>query len=403
MCHFRVNVPFYVSFLCQGKYLQRIDLGCMLVYRSILAAKRKVVKDLIEISEKVENVRLSDDGTKVIILDQEKLPNAEEYLELDNAEDIYEAIFRLKVRGAPAIGICAGYGIYVLARQIDTEDFDTFYKEFKQKRNYLDSSRPTAVNLSWALKRMERVVINNREKTVDKIKGLLLAESRKIQAEDIEMCRAISEYGLSLLKDGDGILTHCNAGPLATSKYGTALGPLLLGKERGMEFHVFADETRPLLQGARLTAYELQKAGVDVTLICDNMAGLVMKNGWINACLVGCDRIAANGDTANKIGTSAVAVLAQYYHIPFYVLGPTSTIDMNCPTGDDITIELRDPEEIKSRYYREPSTLPEVKCYNPAFDVTPHELITGIVTEHGVIEPPYKENLAALFQAGKCC
>lgn len=403
MCHFRVNVPFYVSFLCQGKYLQRIDLGCKLVYRSILAAKRKVVKDLIEISEKVENVRLSDDGTKVVILDQEKLPNAEEYLELDNAEDIYEAIFRLKVRGAPAIGICAGYGIYVLARQIDTEDFDTFYKEFKQKRNYLDSSRPTAVNLSWALKRMERVVINNREKTVDEIKGLLLAESRKIQAEDIEMCRAISEYGLSLLKDGDGILTHCNAGPLATSKYGTALGPLLLGKERGMEFHVFADETRPLLQGARLTAYELQKAGVDVTLICDNMAGLVMKNGWINACLVGCDRIAANGDTANKIGTSAVAVLAQYYHIPFYVLGPTSTIDMNCPTGDDITIELRDPEEIKSRYYREPSTLPEVKCYNPAFDVTPHELITGIVTEHGVIGPPYKENLAALFQAGKCC
>ena len=403
MCHFRVNVPFYVSFLCQGKYLQRIDLGCMLVYRSILAAKRKVVKDLIEISEKVENVRLSDDGTKVIILDQEKLPNAEEYLELDNAEDIYEAIFRLKVRGAPAIGICAGYGIYVLARQIDTEDFDSFYKEFKQKRNYLDSSRPTAVNLSWALNRMERVVINNREKTVDEIKGLLLAESRKIQAEDIEMCRAISEYGLSLLKDGDGILTHCNAGPLATSKYGTALGPLLLGKERGMEFHVFADETRPLLQGARLTAYELQKAGVDVTLICDNMAGLVMKNGWINACLVGCDRIAANGDTANKIGTSAVAVLAQYYHIPFYVLGPTSTIDMNCPTGDDITIELRDPEEIKSRYYREPSTLPEVKCYNPAFDVTPHELITGIVTEHGVIGPPYRENLAALFQARKCC
>lgn len=403
MCHFRVNVPFYVSFLCQGKYLQLIDLGCMLVYRSILAAKRKVVKDLIEISEKIENVRLSDDGTKVIILDQEKLPNAEEYLELDNAEDIYEAIFRLKVRGAPAIGICAGYGIYVLARQIDTEDFDSFYKEFKQKRNYLDSSRPTAVNLSWALNRMERVVINNREKTVDEIKGLLLAESRKIQAEDIEMCRAISEYGLSLLKDGDGILTHCNAGPLATSKYGTALGPLLLGKERGMEFHVFADETRPLLQGARLTAYELQKAGVDVTLICDNMAGLVMKNGWINACLVGCDRIAANGDTANKIGTGAVAVLAQYYHIPFYVLGPTSTIDMNCPTGDDITIELRDPEEIKSRYYREPSTLPEVKCYNPAFDVTPHELITGIVTEHGVIGPPYRENLAALFQAGKCC
>lgn len=348
--------------------------------------------------EKIENVRLSDDEKKVIILDQEKLPNVEEYLELDSAEDIYEAIFRLKVRGAPAIGICAGYGIYVLARQIETEDFDTFYKQFKEKKDYLDSSRPTAVNLSWALNRMERVVLNNREKTIAEIKALLLAESRKIQEEDVEMCRAISEHGLSLLKDGDGILTHCNAGPLATSKYGTALGPLLLGKERGMEFHVFADETRPLLQGARLTAYELQKAGVDVTLICDNMAGLVMKNGWVNACLVGCDRIAANGDAANKIGTSVAAVLAQYYHIPFYVLGPTSTIDINCPTGEDITIELRDPEEIKSKYYREPSTLPEVKCYNPAFDVTPHELITGIVTEHGIIRAPYKENIAKLFE-----
>lgn len=346
----------------------------------------------------VENVRLSDDETKVIILDQEKLPNVEEYLELDNAEDIYEAIFCLKVRGAPAIGICAGYGIYVLARKIETDDFDTFYREFKEKKNYLDSSRPTAVNLSWALNRMEKVVLNNREKPVAEIKDLLLAESRKIQAEDVDMCRAISEHGLSLLKDGDGILTHCNAGPLATSKYGTALGPILLGKERGMDLHVFADETRPLLQGARLTAYELQTAGVDVTLICDNMAGLVMKNGWVNACLVGCDRIAANGDTANKIGTSMVAVLAQYYHIPFYVLGPTSTIDINCPTGDDITIELRDPEEIKSKYYREPAALPEVKCYNPAFDVTPHELITGIVTEHGVIRAPFKKNIEKMFK-----
>ena len=348
--------------------------------------------------DKIDNVRLSDDETKVIILDQEKLPNAEEYLGLDNAEDIYEAIFRLKVRGAPAIGICAGYGIYVLARKIETDDFDTFYREFKEKKDYLDSSRPTAVNLSWALNRMEKVVLNNREKPVAEIKDLLLAESRKIQAEDVEMCRAISEHGLSLLKNRDGILTHCNAGPLATSKYGTALGPILLGKERGMDLHVFADETRPLLQGARLTAYELQKAGVDVTLICDNMAGLVMKNGRVNACLAGCDRIAANGDTANKIGTSMVAVLAQYYHIPFYVLGPTSTIDINCPTGDDITIELRDPEEIKSKYYREPVTLPEVKCYNPAFDVTPHELITGIVTEHGVIRAPFKENIKKMFR-----
>ena len=346
----------------------------------------------------IENVRLSEDETKVVILDQEKLPNVEEYLELGTAEEIYEAIFRLKVRGAPAIGICAGYGIYVLARQIETDDFDTFYREFKKQKEYLDSSRPTAVNLSWALNRMEKVVVNNSGKPVAEIKDLLLKESRMIQAEDVEMCRAISQYGLSLLKDGDGILTHCNAGPLATSKYGTALGPLLLGKERGMEFHVFADETRPLLQGARLTAYELQKAGVDVTLICDNMAGLVMKNGWVNACLVGCDRIAANGDAANKIGTSVVAVLAQYYHIPFYVLGPTSTIDINCPTGDDITIELRDQEEIKSRYYKEPASLPEVKCYNPAFDVTPHELITGIVTEYGILRAPFGENISKMFK-----
>lgn len=212
------------------------------------------------------------------------------------------------------------------------------------------------------------------------------------------MCRAISEYGLSLIKDGDGVLTHCNAGPLATSRYGTALGPLFLGKERGMNFHVFSDETRPLLQGARLTSYELQKAGIDVTLICDNMASIVMKNGWVQACFVGCDRVAANGDTANKIGTSGVAILAKHYGIPFYVLGPTSTIDLNCPDGDHIPIELRDPDEIREKWYAEPMALPEVKCYNPAFDVTDHTLIAGIVTEKGICRAPYTESLAALFK-----
>jgi len=211
------------------------------------------------------------------------------------------------------------------------------------------------------------------------------------------MCRAISEFGLSLLRDGDGVLTHCNAGPLATSRYGTALGPLFLGKERGMEFHVFADETRPLLQGARLTSYELYNAGIDVTLICDNMASLVMKNGWVQACLVGCDRVAANGDTANKIGTSGVAVLAKYYGIPFYVLGPTSTIDRNCKKGNEIQIELRDPEEIKSKFYREPVAPAGVKCYNPAFDVTDHSLISAIVTEKGICRAPYEESIASLF------
>jgi methylthioribose-1-phosphate isomerase len=244
---------------------------------------------------------------------------------------------------------------------------------------------------------MESVVTANQDKMVPEILKLLEAECRDIHAEDIKMCAAISEFGLTLIKDGDGILTHCNAGPLATSRYGTALGPLFLGKERGLNFKVFADETRPLLQGARLTAYELEKAGIDVTLICDNMASIVMKNGWIQACFVGCDRIAANGDAANKIGTSQVAILAKHYGIPFYVLGPTSTIDLNCKTGEDIEIELRDPDEIKVKFYKEPMALKEVKCYNPAFDVTDHNLITAIVTEKGICYAPFEESIAALF------
>ncbi len=345
----------------------------------------------------IESVRLSDDGTAVVIIDQTQLPGRTEYLTLSTAEDIWEAIHSLKVRGAPAIGICAGYGIYCLALKIREKDYNGFLREFRREKDYLDSARPTAVNLSWALNRMERVVTGNRDKQVPDILNLLKEECCRIHQEDISMCRAISEYGLSLLKDGDGVLTHCNAGPLATSRYGTGQGPLFLGKERGMNFHVYADETRPLLQGARLTAYELQRAGIDVTLICDNMAGIVMKNGWVQACMVGCDRVAANGDTANKIGTSGVAILARYYNIPFYVLGPTSTIDMNCRTGDDIRIELREPEEIKEKFYREPVALKEVKCYNPSFDVTDHSLITAVITEKGICRPPFTESLAALF------
>lgn len=345
----------------------------------------------------IDNVKLSDDKCSVIIIDQTKLPTVTEYLTLSTAKDLYDAIFELKVRGAPAIGICAGFGIYVLARTIETEDYGTFYQKFKEYQEYLNSSRPTAVNLSWVLNRMEKVVTDHQGLEVKEILTLLEKECQMIQDEDMEMCRAISEYGLSLIKEGDGILTHCNAGPLATSRYGTALGPLFLGKERGMEFKVFADETRPLLQGARLTSYELQKAGIDVTLICDNMASLVMKNGWIQACFVGCDRVAANGDAANKIGTSGVAILAKHYGIPFYVLGPSSTIDLNCKTGADIEIELRNPDEIKKKFYEKPMALEEVKCYNPAFDVTDHSLISGIVTEHGICRAPYTESLAKIF------
>lgn len=346
----------------------------------------------------IDNVKLSDDRSSVIIIDQTKLPNITEYLTLQTPKDLYDAIFELKVRGAPAIGICAGFGIYVLARTIGAEDYDTFYNRFAKYKEYLNSSRPTAVNLSWALNRMEKVVTGHRDLPVKAILNLLEKECMEIQEEDRRMCRAISEYGLSLIKDGDGILTHCNAGPLATSHYGTALGPLFLGKERGMEFKVFADETRPLLQGARLTSYELCRAGIDVTLICDNMASLVMKNGWVQACFVGCDRVAANGDAANKIGTSGVAILAKHYGIPFYVLGPSSTIDLSCRTGEDITIELRDPDEIRKKFYEQPMALPEVKCYNPAFDVTDHTLISGIITEKGICRAPYTESLAKIFE-----
>ena len=252
-----------------------------------------------------------------------------------------------------------------------------------------------------AIREMMRTALEHVHDTRGQMLDALYERAVAIHEEDIAKCRAISEYGLSLLKEGDGVLTHCNAGPLATSRYGTAQGPFLLAVERGMHIQVFADETRPLLQGARLTSYELQRAGVDVTLICDNMASIVMKNGWVQACFVGCDRVAANGDTANKIGTSGVAILAKHYGIPVYVLGPTSTIDMACPDGDHIPIEERDGEEIKTMWYEKPMALPEVKCYNPAFDVTDHELIAGIVTEKGICRPPYTKSLKALFDDKK--
>ena len=344
-----------------------------------------------------EHIHLGDDRTGVVILDQTLLPNRVEYLTLREPEEMFEAIRLLRVRGAPAIGICGGYCLAALAEQRRELPYDRFVGELHRLAQYLSSSRPTAVNLSWALNRLEQRISALPNAAPPDLAAALREEALAIHREDIAMCRAISEFGLTLLKDGDGVLTHCNAGPLATSQYGTALGPLLLGKERGMSFRVFADETRPLLQGARLTSYELHRAGVDVTLICDNMASTVMKNGWVNACFVGCDRVAANGDTANKIGTSGVAILARHYGLPFYVLGSTSTIDLSCPTGGDIRIELRDPDEISSKFYLQPMAPEGVKCYNPAFDVTDHELITGIVTEKGICRPPYSQSLAELF------
>ena len=344
------------------------------------------------------SVHLSQDQEAVEIIDQRRLPNETRIMVLKSAVEFYDAIKTLAVRGAPAIGICAGYAMAVLASQKEGDDAKEFFREMEKDGEYLISSRPTAVNLSWAVKRMTGVISSHLDCAPSEIKRLMMEEAKAIHREDIEMCYAIADYGLSLVKPGDGILTHCNAGPLATSKYGTALGPIFLGKERGIDLHVFSDETRPLLQGARLTSYELQKGGIDVTLICDNMASLVMKNGWVQACFVGCDRIAANGDFANKIGTSQVAIVAKHYGIPFYTLGPRSTIDMNCPTGADIQIELRDPDEIRTMWYKEPMALPEVKCYNPAFDVTDHSLLTAIVTDQGIIYPPFEENLKKIME-----
>ena len=344
-----------------------------------------------------DTVRLDDENNAVVIIDQTKLPGKIEIISLHTAQEIWNAIYLLQVRGAPAIGVAAAYGIYVLAKRMDTEDYDTFYREFVRQKEYLDSSRPTAVNLSWALNRMQRVVEAHSGETVAQIKEALHRESVAIQEEDIWVCRMIGEHGLTLVKPGDGILTHCNAGQLATSKYGTATAPIYLGEERGYHFHVFADETRPLLQGARLTAFELQSSGVDVTLICDNMSATVMKNGWVNAVFVGCDRVAANGDAANKIGTAVVAAVAKYYGVPVYICSPTSTIDLNTPTGAEIKIEQRPAEEVTEMWYKERMAPEGIKVFNPAFDVTDHELIAGIVTEYGVARAPYTESLAAIF------
>ena len=338
-----------------------------------------------------DTVSLDDAGNAVVIIDQTLLPGRTELIRLKTAEEIWNAIYLLQVRGAPAIGVCAAFGIYLLAKSCKEENYDRFLAEFRKNKEYLDSSRPTAVNLSWALNRMERVVTEHAGSPTAEIVALLKKEAEEIRDEDIRVCRRIGEYGLTLLKHGDGILTHCNAGQLATVRYGTATAPIYLGQERGYDLRVFADETRPLLQGARLTAYELLSSGVDVTLICDNMASAVMKNGWVNAVFVGCDRVAANGDTANKIGTSGVAILAAHYGIPFYVCAPTSTIDLSTPTGADIRIEERKPEEVSEMWYRERMAPEGVKIFNPAFDVTDHSLITGIVTEYGVLRAPYEE------------
>jgi methylthioribose-1-phosphate isomerase len=346
----------------------------------------------------IQSVRLDDERDMLVLLDQTLLPNEKKFLELKELKDIWEAIYYLKVRGAPAIGIAAAYGVYLGTKKSEADSYAALYEDFKKAKDYLASSRPTAVNLFWALDRMEARFKREEGKSVDEVKLALKEESELIRAEDEKVCESIGEHALSLLKPGMGILTHCNAGTIATAKYGTALAPIYLGQERGYDFKVFADETRPLLQGARLTAWELKEAGVDVTLICDNMASIVMKEGKVQAVLVGCDRVAANGDSANKIGTSGVAILAKHYGIPFYVCAPLSTVDLQCKTGEDIHIELRPSEEVTTQWYEKPMGPKDVQTYNPAFDVTDHELITGIITENGIAYAPFTESLPKMFK-----
>ncbi|WP_336774249.1 S-methyl-5-thioribose-1-phosphate isomerase [Paenibacillus sp. MMO-58] len=334
---------------------------------------------------------------KLDLLDQRLLPEEIVYLPLVTQEDVWEAIRHLKVRGAPAIGISAAYGVVLGSRNANSAE--DWLADVRKAAEYLATSRPTAVNLFWALDRMKAraEALASEGHSLEALKQALLDEAIAIQSEDEETNRLIGEHALSLFQDDIGVLTHCNAGGLATAKYGTALAPFYLAKERGMNIRVFADETRPVLQGARLTAFELQQAGIDVTLICDNMAGHVMSKGWVNAVIVGTDRVAANGDVANKIGTYSVAVLAKAHGIPFYVACPLSTIDLNTPTGAEIPIEERNAEEITEGFGKR--TAPQgVKVYNPAFDITPNEYVTAIITEKGIIEAPFDVNLKKLFE-----
>ena len=323
----------------------------------------------------------------LVILDQTLLPVSEEYIPLYSVREVCQAIVRLMVRGAPAIGLAAAYGLFLAVQNKPYSYTTQLADDIRKASRLLAATRPTAVNLFWALNRMESVLDSHMALSVDNLKRRLYQEASSMQLEDTETCRKIGEEGLRFLRPGMGILTHCNAGSLAASAYGTALAPLYLGHAQQFGFRVFACETRPLLQGARLTAWELQRAGLDVTLLCDNMASYLMQQGNIDAVLVGADRIAANGDTANKIGTSGLAVLAKHYHIPFYILAPSSTIDNNCPTGQSIVIEQRDPSEITHKWYARPMAPAGIKIINPAFDVTPGLLITEIITEKGPFKP----------------
>ncbi len=329
---------------------------------------------------------------QIKIIDQTKLPWELAYLWIKDVKELWKAIYQLKVRGAPALGIAGALGVVLGVQNFSAKDYASFKKELSRVVQYLSSSRPTAVNLFWALKRMSQCAQRNRGKSIDEIKESLKDEAFKIIKEDRVCNRLIAKNGSSLISDGDSILTHCNAGALATFDYGTALGIIYRARKEGKKIKVYADETRPLLQGARLTAWELLQEGIEATLICDSTAGEVMRERKINKVLVGADRVASNGDVANKIGTYTVSVLAKENDIPFYVACPFSTIDLSLSGGEDIPIEQRDPQEVAS-FLGKRIAPSGINVYNPAFDITPARYISAIITERDVHHPPYKKSL----------
>ncbi len=337
-----------------------------------------------------KSVELVDN--ELYFLDQTKLPTKIEVEKQNTIEDVWHSIKQLKVRGAPAIGIAGGYGLALSMKDFKNSSTQEFLTLLEKNGNYLDSARPTAVNLRWAIDRIINRAKNSGCSTTKELYGVVLKEAIGIHEEDKLICKQIGGHGQSLIKDGVGVLTHCNAGALAVSEFGTALAPMYVAHKKGIRFRVYADETRPLLQGARLTSFELHHAGIDVTLITDNMAAHIMSQGLIDVIIVGTDRVAANGDIANKIGTLGVAILAKYFNIPLYIACPSSTIDLATKTGKDIVIEERDGSEVYK--FAGVLTAPEsIKTRNPAFDVTPAELITGIITEKGILKPPFSEAL----------
>jgi len=351
----------------------------------------------------IETLRwVGDQDGHLVIIDQTRLPTELVEIELRDADAVWEAIKSLRVRGAPAIGIAAAYGVCLGLQGGGECDEADFWRRLDEVTAHLAASRPTAVNLCWALQRLKETADQHRGQESVALRAALLAEARAIHDEDRQMCRAIGRYGAELLSDGNGVLTHCNAGGLATADYGTALAVFFAAHEAGKRLHVYADETRPLLQGARLTAWELQQRGIDVTLICDSMAAQVMREGRVQAVVTGADRIAANGDVANKIGTYQIALAAAAHEIPFYVAAPTSTFDLSLSSGDQIPIEQRDPAEITHGFGRQ--TAPDgIQVYNPAFDVTPARLIRAIICEKGIIQPVSEASIAAMFADKPSC